>query len=209
MSLGATMTLLGLYNYDPSILSAANLKLPAAVHRNDLLPDLLAQAAAFELLYPEPETLKMVLRSWTTHRLPVWERIAKAAALEYDPIENYDRREEWTDSGSGMESSSDTTGNSGSSQTDSYSAGYNPNALGDPPGMVKQNQENTTGSTSGSVSHSGNNSGTATHSGRVHGNIGVTTSQQMLEQEINIASRLDVYNYIIVDVISRICIPLY
>ena len=106
MSLGATMSLLGLYSFDNTILSADNLKLPTSVRRSDLLPDLLAEAASFELLYPEPETLKTVLRSWSVHRLPVWERIARAAGMEYNPIENYDRKEEWTDSGSGSSSQS-------------------------------------------------------------------------------------------------------
>lgn len=197
MSLGATMSLLGLYSFDNSILSADNLKLPAAVRRNDLLPDLLAEAAAFELLYPEPETLKTILRSWSSHRLPVWERIARAAGLEYDPIENYDRKEEWTDSGSGSSSQE----NSGS--LTHKEAGYNANNLGLKPDLVDQTQDST------SNSQTARSSGSSTHSGRVHGNIGVTTTQQMLEQEINIASRLDVYNYIIQDIIKRICIPLY
>lgn len=197
MSLGATMSLLGLYSFDNTILSADNLKLPASVRRSDLLPDLLAEAAAFELLYPEPETLKTVLRSWSVHRLPVWERIARAAGMEYNPIENYDRQESWTDSGSGSSSQS-----ANGSQTH-QEAGYNVNNLGTEPDLVDQTKEIVSNGQSASTT------GSSTHSGRVHGNIGVTTTQQMLEQEINIAGRLDVYNYIIRDIIKRICIPLY
>jgi len=197
MSLGATMTLLGLYQYDNTILDSDNLILPATVRRADLLPDLLAEAAAFELLYPDPDVLKTVLRSWSAHRLPVWERIAKAAGMVYNPIENYDRMEEWTDSGSGK-SEQKIDG----SQTH-QEAGYNVNNVGTTPDLVDQVKEIRKDGQTASTE------GNSKHIGRVHGNIGVTTSQQMLDQEINIASRLDVHNYIIRDIIKRICIPLY
>ena len=74
--------------------------LPTGIDRDTLVPDLLAQMADYEILYPDLDTVKTVLASWSQHRLPVWERIVKAANTEYDPIENYDRREEWTDQGS-------------------------------------------------------------------------------------------------------------
>ena len=197
MSLGATLSLLGLYNYDPTILDSSHLILPAAVNRATLLPDLLAEAAAFELLYPEPETLKLVLRSYSGHRVAFWERVAAAAALEYDPIENYDRREEWTDTGTG---SSEQTGTSDMLHRE---AGYNANNLGTKPDLVDQTQD------VGSSGQTASTEGSSAHAGRVHGNIGVTTSQQMLEQEIAVAAKLDVYDYIIRDIIKRICIPLY
>lgn len=197
MSLGATLSLLGLYNYDPAILDSSNLILPAGVNRAILLPDLLAEAAAFELLYPEPSTLKLVLRSYSGHRVTVWERIAAAAALEYDPIENYDRREEWTDTGTG---SSEQSGNSDITHRE---AGYNANNQGTEPDLVDQYQD------TGTSGQTASTKGSSTHTGRTHGNIGVTTSQQMLEQEVAIAAKLDVYDYIIRDIIKRICIPLY
>jgi len=197
MSLGATLSLLGLYNWDPSILDSSNLILPASVNRATLLPDLLAEAAAFELLYPEPDTLKAVLRSYSGHRVKVWERIAAAAALEYDPIENYDRREEWTDVGQG------SSQQNGTSDMTHKEAGYNANNVGTAPDLVDQTKD------SGSTGQTASTSGNSRHEGRVHGNIGVTTSQQMLEQEIAVAAKLDVYAYIIRDIIKRICIPLY
>lgn len=187
MSRGATLSILGLYQYDQTILDG--LDLPQQIDKDILIPDLLAECAELEILFPNPDTFRTVLRSWSRHRKPVWQRMVDAALIKYDPIENYDRKEEWDDSGTG----------SSSSDLINYSAGYNPNNLGTPPGMVAQ--EEATGS--------GNNSGQSHHSGRVHGNIGVTSSQQMLQQELDLADRLDIYNYIIRDFKSRFCIPLY
>ena len=54
---------------------------------------------------------------------------------------------------------------------------------------------------------SGTNS--TTHSGRVHGNIGVRSGQELVEQEIALAPKVDLYNYIVEDVKSRFCIPVW
>ena len=187
MSRGATLSLLGLYQIDPNILYP--MQLPSGIDKTILEPEILSECAELEILYPEPNTFKTILETWSKHRKPVWERMVKASELEYNPIENYDRMEDWTDTG---------TGNS-SGELKDYSAGYNPNALGNPPGMVQQEQSNSSGSSTGS----------STHSGRTHGNIGVTTSQQMLEQELTVADKLDIYKFIIQDFKKRFCIPLY
>lgn len=187
MSRGATLSILGLYQIDPHILQP--MQLPDGISMTILEPELLSQCAEFEILYPEPDTFKTILQAWSSHRKPVWQRMVDASKLKYNPIENYDRMEEWTDTGSG----------NSSGEAKNYVAGYNPNNLGNPPGMVEQERSNSTA----------NNSGTAKHSGRTHGNIGVTTSQQMLEQELAVADKLDIYNYIIRDFKNRFCIPLY
>ena len=187
MSRGATLSILGLYQFDQHILD--NFQLPASVDKDILFPDLLAECAELEIIYPDPSVFKTVLKSWSGHRVKSWDRMAKAAEIQYDPLENYDRREEWTDTGSGTTNSS----------VKNYSAGYNPNNTGDPPGMVQQEQ----------ADGSGNNSGVSAHSGRVHGNIGVTTSQQMLTQELEVSDRIDIYRVIIQDFKGRFCIPLY
>ena len=50
---------------------------------------------------------------------------------------------------------------------------------------------------------------TLTHTSRIHGNIGVTTSQQMLEQELLVAPKLNIINYIIESFKNRFCLMVY
>lgn len=187
MSRGATLSILGLYQWDEHILDG--MQLPIGIDRDLLVPDLLSECAELEILYPNPDTFKTILAAWSGHRKPVWQRMVDASNLTYNPIENYDRMEDWTDTGTGQ-----STG-----ELKNYSAGYNPNNLGTPPGMVQQEQSNSTG----------NSTGSSTHKGRTHGNIGTTTSQMMLEQELAVADKLDIYNYIIRDFKNRFCIPLF
>ena len=49
---------------------------------------------------------------------------------------------------------------------------------------------------------------TATHNGRVHGNIGVTTSQQMLQSEIDVA-RFNIVQQITDLFLQEFCIMIY
>ena len=50
---------------------------------------------------------------------------------------------------------------------------------------------------------------THTRTSRIHGNIGVTTSQQMLEQELQISEKINIYNYIVNEFKQRFCIAVY
>ena len=63
------------------------------------------------------------------------------------------------------------------------------------------------------VSQTGNNTGSGTNKvtreSHIAGNIGVTTSQQMLEQELLVSPKLNVYNYIMESFKNRFCIEVW
>ena len=58
-------------------------------------------------------------------------------------------------------------------------------------------------------SKSGSSDGNVTRESHIAGNIGVTTSQQMLEQELLVAPKLNVYNYIINSFKNRFCLEVW
>lgn len=64
-----------------------------------------------------------------------------------------------------------------------------------------------------SINQNGNRSGTdnntVTRNSHIAGNIGVTTSQQMLEQELLVAPKLNVYNYIMESFKNRFCLEVW
>lgn len=169
----ATMSLLGLYNWDSTILDG--LVVPDGVDRNTVINNLLRECAELEVLYPQPEAMKFFVTEWAKERLPVWKRLETTLHYEYDPISNYDRKEEWTDEGNG------------SSET--LTAGYN-SADADVP------------ETKSSANSKGKRMG---HS---YGNIGVTTTQQMIEQERRI-SEFDIDHIIINEFKKTFCLLIY
>ena len=217
MTMKSTLSLLGLYRWDPTILD--DLHIPAGINRSSLESELLLQCAEVEVIYPDPVTLKMAINLWSVSMLPIWEKMYATTVLKYDPISNYDRHEEWTDSretsGSATSSSNSTTsstdnGTTGNTSTSSRT-GFNVDAGMQPAASsTDSGSTSSTSSGSGTGSSSGTSSGTeeATHTGRMWGNIGVTTSQQMIQSERDVAE-FNIVQKIVYDFQARFCIMIY
>lgn len=169
----ATMSLLGLYNWDNSILDG--LTVPEGTDKSVLINNLLRECAELEIVYPQPAALKFFIGEWAKERLPVWEKLAATLRFEYDPISNYDRKEEWTDVSSGT--------------SEAMTAGYN-SAGADVP----------------EAKSSANSNGKRT--GRAYGNIGVTTTQQMIEEERRVVD-FDMDYVIIQEFKKTFCLLIY
>ena len=203
----ATLSLLGIHNIDPSVLSPEVFQLPAGLQHEILDPMLLAETAELEILYPEPSTLSTVIKAWSTARSPSWGRMAAALDAEYNPIHNYDRSETWSeqrDSESAKDGSRNSTG-SGQASGSQSGAGFNSSQANVP-------RETNTGTSSSTQADTWNEDGTGSEtvqrSGTVSGNIGVTTSQQMIEAELELR-RTDIYRQIISEFIKMFCLGVY
>ena len=159
---------------------------------DSLMAALINRAASFCVLYPDPDYFQLMNEQWWARWEGVFTKWYKALALEYNPIENYDRIEEWTDTGeSGSEISSSGTTEGQVSAFDSST--YSPHD--------KEIQS------SGSEASASN---TDEHEGRIHGNIGVTTSQQMLESEMILQEKWgNLYNHIADCFISELLVAVY
>ena len=185
--------------------------IPDGLDAELLKSNIIVECAELEVLYADYQFFRYAIGIWSLKQLPIWERMKRAIDLEYNPLENYDRREEWTDNEEtdrSANTSSTTHTDSGNSGVDyHYVNGFNDNS------QVLQSQDTSTASydADGTGTVSGTESGTkdSTHSGRTHGNIGVTTSQQMLQSELDLAPRLNLYDIISRDFRNRFCILIY
>lgn len=193
----ATISILGLYNLNDDVFD--NLTVPTGIDSDLLINNLVTELAELELIYSDYNFMKFMIGVWSRKELPTWERVLTASSKVYDPIENYDRIEEWHDNlNSNSAVNSNMTGN-GSVQHDV--AGFNSTAL------VNASKDTNTESNTGFSSDT--SASTGSHTGRVHGNIGVTTSQQMLQSELDIAPKLNVYDFIINSFKNRFCLQVY
>lgn len=189
----ATLSILGIYNYDTSIFS--NMVVPEGVDSALAINTLVIDNAELEIVYPEPDFLKFAIGIWSQRELPIWERIYAASQLEYNPIENYNRTETWTDAETEETEAANEATSTEQNDVSAFNAStYSPN-----------DKTTTTGNNSGT----GSREKSAQHSGNVSGNIGVTTSQQMLEQELAVAPKLDIYKYISESFKKRFCLMVY
>lgn len=233
--------------------------LPSGLDRENVLNNIVLEATELELYYSEPEFLKDAIGIWSHKRLPVWERIMETLNMEYNPIENYDRKENWTDSGSGTNTEESTSQGSNESQDNTTSTGSsegetrnevvsNANSINNSEQINKVNGFNSpnmtdhdknegssvsesvdtsensgsslsttesevigrkTGSDSRTDSRTGNTSNQSEHSGRVHGNVGVTTNATMVSEEVNLRMTYEIVEIITNDFIKQFCLRVY
>ena len=184
MPISAQMSLWGLYQVDPTILDG--LIVPTGMDGDNVKDNLLLETESMEILYPNTLFLKMAITVWAAERKEVWDKLYATTVLQYNPIENYDRQEDTTNS--------TATGSDGSTTVTASQTAYNSNDFKD---------------TSKSVSSGSNKSGSfGLVKSRIHGNIGVTTTQQMIEQERR-SVEFCMTEYIINDFIDRFCVGVY
>lgn len=105
----ATMSPLGLYNWDNTVFDL--MQIPEALDKDTLVQNLLAETAELEVLYPNPVVFKNLVAVWSAKQIDIWNRLYATTQYEYNPIENYDRHETSSDSGTGRttHSGTDTT----------------------------------------------------------------------------------------------------
>ena len=220
----SNMSVLGAYNFDNTLFN--NLVIPSdftPTEKENLINNLVCELAELELLYPSATFMKTMIGVWSHKELPTWNRIYAAAAAEYNPIENYDRQELTTDQGAvirqhsgndvSADTGTDTSANTGTDTTTNKVAGYDSNTLTnhDSSDLVHGHSNTLTHGHTNTLTHGlkiADSTGN-THTSRIHGNIGVTTSQQMLEQEMEISPKLNVMNFIIDSFKNRFCLLVY
>ena len=198
------ISVVGMYNFSPDLFD--NMHVPAALDnkedRETLIDNLVSECAELELLYLNPDFLAIMIERWSRKRLPIWEKLYLTTQYEYDPISNYDRTEESTDV---LDSDGRRHGTT-SGETDATNTGKV--AGFDSPSQVPRSEENAHGNTSAEFDEQDSRDETRKHNLRAYGNIGVTTTQEMIQQE------RDIVNFTVIDVIiqdfkDRFCIQLY
>lgn len=239
----AKITLIGFYKLMDSLGDDLfkHMDLPQGIEKDIVVDNILLRGGEFEVLYSDPEFLQNAIRVWSRKWYRTFDKWITALNIDYNPLENYDRVEEWTDRNTGTVVNEGTTTdngtvlNTGTVKNDannvitSDSQGTdNSEGTGESSTLNKRSAFDTTtlqSDTSSDVSTSNNNESTThletsrtevladtrtdnltqtnsntqinndtrtddltgQHTGRLHGNIGVTTSQQMLQSELDIA----------------------
>lgn len=95
MSTTTRLTLIGMYNYDPTIFD--NLVLPDKYDKGDFINSLLMSQGEKCALYADVDFMRLSIQVWGRKWFDNLERIADALTEEYNPLHNYDRHEEYTD----------------------------------------------------------------------------------------------------------------
>lgn len=223
------MTLYGMYQYDPTLFDGVTL--PEGMDKTLMVNQIIRQSGDLFPYYQVPPEVKLAITEWFTRRKDNFAKLWQGFTADYNPIENYDRHEDSTEtpdithtvanngkdittsngtntetpnithtiSNSGSDNSTNTAEVQGFNGTD-----YTPNSKTSSEGSsstsgtdtesgtrTTETDDNTT--TTKEASGTTKESGTRTYTSRIHGNIGVTTSAQMLQGELALRQSLDIY----------------
>ena len=200
MAISATMSVWGMYQISPTLFDG--LSVPDGIDKENVKDNILLESESLEVLYSNPDFLKAAITVWSTERLPIWGKLYATTQYEYNPIENYDRYEEGTNSASGTSSGQNSSTSSGENESVTSNTAYDSNAFADSAKAESSGSNNATNSGNNEYENSGS---FTTH---VHGNIGVRSSQELIEQERRIAD-FCITSYIVEEFIDKFCIGVY
>lgn len=157
---------------------------PAQIDKQDVVDAILLECAELPVVYTNWDILQGAIGLLSKRRLHSWERMATALFEDYNPLHNFDQYEERGDE--------ESTSSSGTANSVNTVNGYN--------GDAERDKQNTTGNSTAKRSNN--------HRGHLYGNIGVTTSAQMLEGELEIRKQ-DLISIIVREFKENFCIMVY
>ena len=181
----ATLSILGLYRYDPTIFS--EMWLPAVItDKGDehlVYEQILLEYAELEVLYPDPAVMKQAIAVWSQSRIQAWTRMARVLYENYDPFINIKRDETRTIT---------ETRDLADQNTGKVSA-WNESDFTD--------RTQTDASQKGTV--------TTEEHFHVEGDSAITDAQDVLKKEMDVRIRYDLYRLILAEFKERFLIGVY
>lgn len=162
------------------------LTVPNGIDKEVLTAAIMLECGEMQPLWTDPFFMRDMIGLWSRKWQDTFEKWTEALNIEYDPLNNYDRHEEWTDKTDSKVISDATTASRRSS--------FDSNTL-QPYDAV--DYDNTDTVDAGSE-----------HNGHIYGNIGVTTSQAMLQAQLDIV-QWNIYEHITDLFMQEFCIMIY
>lgn len=181
------LSIYGLFQYDQTVFD--NLALPAGVDKTLTINNLIMDLAELELLYPDANFMRQAIGAWSQKQLPGWERAYRVLNMEYNPLWNKDGTITETASGSDKIHHGQSAENRTAAYNDAASDNYHNHDIT----IMGGTDETELGTT---------------HVRVEQGNIGVTSSQQLLREEIAV-SDIKIIDIIVQDFKKRFCIAIY
>lgn len=154
------------------------LQVPEGLSQEAVINEILLQCAELEIVYPNIDIMKLAITTWSIANQYTWKKLYDTMVVKYNPIWNVDATVTIDRNTSGSGNATDAV------------KGFNSNT------WAESDKTDTTSEAEEDVIE------------RRTGNIGVTTTQQMLEQERKIAD-FNMISYIAQSFKQRFCLLIY
>ena len=196
MANNAWLSIMGVYEYDDTIFDG--MELPDGIDRNLVINNILMECAELELLIAEPFFLKRAIRFWSLASFNVFKKLNETTKFNYNPIWNKDGVIEETETRDLLNTRNLKNEHRGDNKYDK--AAYDETDYQN----VDRERFNEDYNDTGTLK----DTGTVKRSRTEKGNIGITTTQQMIKEEREIDT-FNIYEYITRSFKERFCILVY
>ena len=195
------MTLNGLYDYgqlrNDDLFE--DMILPDHLDNEVVLNSILIECGELPVMWPDYPFMKNQIRVWFKRKKPIFDKMVELMEMEFNPLYNYDRFEEYEDSE--IEKGSATSSGSGNAANTNSATSYDSESF--------KNTDKQTSQSSNSAKSSSDNKRDFKHNAHLYGNIGVTTSVDMLVQAADKWYSRDISHIIAEEFKCDFCIGLY
>lgn len=210
MAKGELLSILGLYRYDPTIFD--NMVVPYGVDKDDLVAEIIFETAELEVLIPDSDLFKSMVGVWSNIRMKSWNDMMNVLTVRgYDPFINMDRTETETrdlhGTANNTRSYNEQNENSPDLTTTDQIQSYDSGAWQDRQKRLNAGKE--TAKHTGSVGDNGSTSDSGTITRHTVGDSAMYTKQNIIEQEMNIREKYDMYRIIISEFKKEFCLMIY
>lgn len=228
----SNLSLLGLYQFNSDIFDGLNV--PSGLTKSVAVDQIIFDCAELELLYPDYDFMKAAITHWSLTMQNVWQKLYNTTILDYNPIWNKDgtvTETEVINKDSAASGSNSTNGKSNSqslsegtdatdqdSTTTNSVAAFNSSSFENKDKTVldstieskttNNNVDTSEVESQGSYQDNINNNEVRSYERKEQGNIGVTTTQSMIEEEREV-DLFNMYEVISNDFRKRFCLMVY
>lgn len=212
-------SILAIYDYDPSIFEGLELPKisdltniyemidnPPELNKDLLIDNILMECAELSLVYPDPEDLKIMIRTWSRINQKNWADLYATLLYKYNPIWNKDGS--YTDERVLSRADSGTANSSGSN---TVNGDIRENVTGYDTNSYSPNTQQITNN-SGSFNQAGASTDSRDERETIKhtegGNIGVTSTQELINAQRETVE-FNIYEYITRSFKKRFCMMVY
>lgn len=196
-----TLSIAGLYKFNDHMFD--DMYIPESLDRDTVVASIIMETEGLEALYVDVPFMMNAIKYWSITMRHKWDKLVASMNFEYNPIWNKDGVRIHTETEDKSSERDETVADSTASTSNNFGAGFNTTS-----GLT--NRERDTVQNSGQVKTDDDlKESTKRESKDVEqGNIGVTSTQQLIKEEREVAD-INIYSIIAKDFKHKFCIQVY
>lgn len=196
-----TLSIAGLYSFNDHLFD--DMYIPESLDRDTVVASIIMETEGLEALYVDVPFMMNAIKYWSITMRHKWDKLVASMNFDYNPIWNKDGVRVHTEEENKSSERDETVADSTASTSNNFGAGFNTTS-----GLT--NRERDTVQNSGQVKTDDDlKESTKRESKDVEqGNIGVTSTQQLIKEEREVAD-INIYSIIAKDFKHKFCIQVY